>query len=120
MAPAAASVCQGGAIRLPKRAPSGMQVTTIGLDLAKSVFQVHGVYAAGRTVFRRRLRRGEMLAFFANLPPCLIGVEAREGAHWWAREIGAFGHEVRLMPARYVRPYVKRNKNDAAERRGDL
>ena len=92
-----------------------MQVTTIGLDLAKSTFQVHGVDAAGRTVLRRRLRRSEMHAFFASVPPCLVGLEACAGAHWWAREIAAFGHEVRLMPARYVRPYVKRNKNDAAD-----
>jgi transposase len=92
-----------------------MQVTTIGLDLAKSIFQVHGVDATGRPVLRRRLRRGEVLGFFAKLSPCLVGLEACAGAHWWAREIGAFGHEVRLMPARYVRPYVKRNKNDAAD-----
>jgi transposase len=92
-----------------------MQVTTIGLDLAKSIFQVHGVDAAGRMVLKRRLRRGELLAFFAKLPPCLVGLEACGGAHWWAREIVAVGHQVRLMPARYVRPYVKRNKNDAAD-----
>ena len=92
-----------------------MQVTTVGFDLAKNIFQAHGVDAKGRVTLRRRLRRGEVLTFFAQLPPCLVGVEACAGAHWWAREIAAFGHEVRLMPAQYVRPYVKRNKNDAAD-----
>jgi transposase len=92
-----------------------MQITTIGLDLAKMIFQAHGVDAAGRVVLRRRLRRAEVLGFFADLQPCLVGLEACPGAHWWAREIAAFGHEVRLMPAHYVRPYVKRNKNDAAD-----
>jgi transposase len=92
-----------------------MQVTTVGLDLAKNVFQVHGVDAKGHVVLRRRLRRQEVLAFFAQLPRCLVGMEACAGAHWWAREIGGLGHEVRLMPAPYVRPYVKRGKNDAAD-----
>ena len=92
-----------------------MQVTTIGLDLAKNILQVHGVDARGRAVVKRRLRRGEVLAFCANLPPCLVGIESCGGAHWWAREIEALGHQVRLMPAHYVRPYVKRNKNDAAD-----
>jgi transposase len=92
-----------------------MQVTTVGFDLAKNIFQAHGVDAKGRVTLRRRLRRGEVLTFFAQLPPCLVGVEACAGAHWWAREIAAFGHVVRLMPAQYVRPYVKRNKNDAAD-----
>ena len=92
-----------------------MQLTTIGLDLAKNILQVHGVDAGGQAVLKRRLRRGEVLEFFANLPPCLVGLEACGGAHWWAREIEALGHQVRLMPAHYVRPYVKRNKNDAAD-----
>ena len=92
-----------------------MQTTTIGLDLAKNIFQVHGVDAVGRVVLKRRLRRAEVLEFFANLEPCLVGLEACPGAHWWAREIKTLGHEVRLMPAHYVRPYVKRNKNDAAD-----
>jgi transposase len=92
-----------------------MQVTTIGLDLAKSVFQVHNVDGVGRTVLKRRLRRSKLLEFFAKLSPCLVGLEACGGAHRWAREIAAVGHEVRLMPARYVRPYAKRNKNDAAD-----
>ncbi len=82
------------------------EVTTIGLDLAKNVFQVHGVDAAGATVIRRQLRRSQVLPFFRKLRPCLVGAEACATAHHWAREIGALGHEVRLMPARYVKAYV--------------
>ena len=91
------------------------QSTIIGLDLAKSVFQVHGVSADGTAVLRRQLRRGQVLAFFARLDPCLIGMEACSGAHHWARELAALGHEVRLMPAAYVKPYVKRGKTDRAD-----
>lgn len=91
------------------------QPTTIGLDLAKSVFQVHGVSAKGTAVLRRQLRRGQVLAFFARLEPCLIGMEACSGAHHWARELATLGHEVRLMPAAYVKPYVKRGKTDRAD-----
>ncbi len=91
------------------------EVTTIGLDLAKNVFQVHGVAASGKTVIRRRLRRSQMISFFKKLPACLIGVEACPTSHYWARELQALGHEVRIMPANYVKPYVKRNKNDAAD-----
>ena len=91
------------------------EVITIGLDLAKSVFQVHGVDASGEPVIRRQLRRRQVLAFFKKLPPCLVGLEACATSHYWAREIAALGHEVRMMPARYVKPYVKRNKNDAAD-----
>jgi len=91
------------------------EIKTIGLDLAKHVFQVHGVDAGGATVLRKRLRRGEVLAFFARLPGCLIGLEACATAHYWARELRSVGHEVRLMPAQYVKAYVKRNKNDAAD-----
>src|SRR5580704_657712 len=91
------------------------EITTIGLDLAKHVFQVHGVDASGTPVVRKRLRRSEVLTFFARLPGCLIGLEACATAHYWARELQAFGHEVRLMPAQYVKAYVKRNKNDAAD-----
>ena len=90
-------------------------VTTIGLDRAKSVFQVHGVDADGAAVLRQRLTRGRMLKFFAKLPPCLIGIEACASAHYWARELIALGHDVKLMPAQYVKPYVKRGKNDAAD-----
>ena len=92
-----------------------MQVTTIGLDLAKSVFQVHGTDSRGRVVLRKRLTRGKLLEFFANLPACLVGMEACGGAHHWARELRALGHEVRLMPPQYVKPYVKRNKHDRAD-----
>jgi transposase len=91
------------------------EITTIGLDLAKSVFQVHGINEAGGEVTRKRLRRGQMLTFFAGLPPCLVGMEACATAHYWARELRALGHEVRLMAPQYVKAYVKRNKNDAAD-----
>lgn len=92
-----------------------MKVTTIGLNLAKNVFQIHGADATGRPILRRKLRRGQVLAFFAGLEHCLIGMEACAGAHYWARELKALGYEVRLIPPRYVRPYVKTNKNDAAD-----
>jgi len=91
------------------------EVITTGVDLAKNVFQVHGVDAAGAVVVRRKLRRRQVLAFFKKLPPCLVGMEACATSHYWAREIAALGHEVKLMPPRYVKPYVKRNKNDAAD-----
>ena len=88
-------------------------VTTIGLDIAKSVFQVHGVDAHGNVVARRQLKRRHVLAFFAKLPPCLVGIEACASSHHWSRELQALGHTVRLMPPAYVKPYVKRQKNDA-------
>jgi transposase len=91
------------------------EAITIGVDLAKSVFQIHGVDAEGVVVFRRRLRRGQVLPFFKKQPPCLVGMEACATSHYWAREIEALGHHVRLMPPRYVKPYVKRNKNDMAD-----
>jgi transposase len=83
-----------------------MQITTIGLDLAKSVFQVHGVDASGQVVVRKSLRWAQMLPFFAKLPPCLVGIEACGTSHYWARELIKLGHEVRLMPPAYVKPYV--------------
>jgi len=92
-----------------------MQITTIGLDLAKSVFQVHGIDAAGQVVVRKSVRRAQMLAFFSKLPPCLVGIEACGTSHYWARELIRLGHEVRLMPPAYVKPYVKRGKTDAAD-----
>src|ERR1700745_1222303 len=95
--------------------PSMGEVTTIGLDLAKHVFQVHGVDAEGATVLRKQLRRAQVLAFFSRLPRCVVGMEACGTAHYWARELRALGDEVRLMPAQYVKAYVKRNKNDAAD-----
>jgi transposase len=91
------------------------EVITIGLDLAKNVFQVHGVDAEGETVIRKQLRRRQVLPFFRKLSPCLVGVEACATCHHWARELSSLGHEVRIMPAHYVKPYVKRNKNDAAD-----
>jgi transposase len=91
------------------------QVTTVGLDIAKNLFQVHGADAQGRPVLKRRLAREKVLEFFANLPACLVGLEACAAAHYWARELAKLGHEVRLMPPQYVRPYVKTNKHDAAD-----
>jgi transposase len=90
-------------------------VTTIGLDIAKSVFQVHGVDAAGQVILRRQLKRRYLLVFFQKLPPCLIGIEACASSHHWSRELQALGHTVRLMPPAYVKPYVKRQKNDATD-----
>ena len=90
-------------------------ITTIGLDIAKSVFQVHGVDADGQVVIRRQLKRRYVLVFFQKLPPCLVGIEACASSHHWSRELTALGHTVRLMPPAYVRPYVKRQKNDAAD-----
>jgi len=91
------------------------EVITIGVDLAKNVYQVHGVDAEGGVVFRRQLRRGQMLPFFKKQRPCLVGMEACATSHHWGRELRALGHQVRLMPPRYVKPYVKRNKNDMAD-----
>jgi transposase len=90
-------------------------VTTIGLDIAKSVFQIHGVDAAGNVIVRRQLKRRYVLPFFQKLPPCLVGIEACASSHHWSRELQALGHMVRLMPPAYVKPYVKRHKNDAAD-----
>ena len=92
-----------------------MQITTIGLDLAKNVFQVQVLMRAGQVVVRKSLRRAQMLPFFAKLPPCLVGIEACGTSHHWARELIKLGHEVRLMPPAYVKPYVKRGKTDAAD-----
>jgi transposase len=90
-------------------------VTTIGLDIAKSVFQVHGVDATGNVIVRRQLKRGYVLAFFQKLPPCVVGIEACATSHHWSRALKSIGHTVRLMPPAYVKPYVKRQKNDAAD-----
>lgn len=92
-----------------------MQITTLGIDLAKSVFQLHGVDAEGKVILRRKLRRNVVLNVLRGLPPCLIGMEACPTSHHWAREIAELGHEVRLIPPAYVKPYVKRQKNDAAD-----
>jgi transposase len=90
-------------------------ITTIGLDIAKSVFQVHGVDAEGKVVVRQQLRRARVLPFFRKLPPCVVGIEACASSHHWSRELQALGHTVKLMPPAYVKPYVKRQKNDAAD-----
>src|SRR5476649_2954869 len=90
-------------------------ITTIGLDIAKSVFQVHAVDGEGKIIVRRQLKRRYVLVFFQKLPPCLVGIEACASSHHWSRELQALGHTVRLMPPAYVKPYVKRHKNDAAD-----
>ena len=90
-------------------------ISTIGLDIAKSVFQVHGADAAGQVVLRRQLKRRHVLAFFEKLPSCLVGIEACASSHHWSRELQAMGHTVRLMPPAYVKPYVKRQKNDTTD-----
>ena len=90
-------------------------ITTIGLDIAKSVFQVHGIDAEGNVLIRRQLKRRYVLAFFQKLSPCLVGIEACATSHHWSRELKALGHNVRLMPPAYVKPYVKRQKNDATD-----
>jgi transposase len=92
-----------------------MQVTTIGLDLAKNIFQVHGVDARGVTMLRKQLRRDQVLMFFARLQPCLIGIEACGGAHYWAAKLTALGHRVKMMAPQFVKPYVKTNKNDSLD-----
>ena len=91
------------------------QISTIGIDIAKTVFQVHGIDETGEVVVRRQLKRRQVLPYFGRLSPCLVGMEACATSHHWARELEKLGHEVRLMPPRYVKPYVKRNKNDAAD-----
>ena len=96
------------------------EVTTIGLDLAKHVFQVHGVDAEGATILRKQLRRAQILAFFSRLPPCLVGLEACATSHYWGRELRALGHEVRLMPAQYVKAYIKRKQTRCRRCGSDL
>ena len=90
-------------------------ITTVGLDIAKSVFQVHGIDVEGKVIVRRQLKRRYVLGFFKKLPPCLVGIEACASSHHWSRELQALGHTVRLMPPAYVKPYVKRQKNDSAD-----
>src|SRR5277367_3333491 len=92
-----------------------MNVTTVGIDLAKLVFQVHGVDGHGKAVIRKQLKRADLIRYFANLAPCLIGMEACGGAHFWARKLSEFGHTVKLMAPQFVKPYVKTNKNDARD-----
>ena len=98
-----------------------VEITTIGVDIAKTVFQVHGIDASGQVAVRRRLRRAEVVKFFAGVPPCRVGMEACGTSHYWARQIGALGHKVCLLPPAHVKPYVKRGKkNDAADAAGGL
>jgi transposase len=92
-----------------------MKITTVGIDLAKNVFQVHAIDERGKVLVKKQLRRDQMAVFFTNLAPCLIGMEACGSAHHWARKIQAMGHTVRLMAPQFVKPYVKTNKNDAAD-----
>jgi transposase len=109
-------MCQNEVVEDLKRGrPSVTKIIRIGMDTSKSVFVLHGVDAAEQPVLRKKLRRGQVLEFFAKLEPTKIGLEACGGAHYWARELRAFGHEVVLLPPQYVKPYVKRNKNDAAD-----
>ena len=91
------------------------EIITVGLDLSKNVFQVHCADSSGRAVLRKKLRRNQVLEFFARLPSCVVAMEACGGAHFWGREIGKIGHDVRLVPPAYVKPFVKRQKNDMAD-----
>jgi transposase len=104
-----------GAPSMEKSITDLSSVTTVGLDLAKHVFQVHCVDASGRVVVAKAIRRNKLLEFFASLPPCLVGLEACGSAHYWARELMALGHEARIMPPAYVKPYIRRQKNDASD-----
>jgi hypothetical protein len=109
-------MCQDEVVKpLIDRSRPWNMVSTIGLDLAKNVFQVHGIDAQGKVLLRRALRRSEVLPYFTKLSPCLVGMEACATAHHWARELIKLGHTVKLMPPAYVKPYVKRGKNDAAD-----
>jgi transposase len=110
-------VCQIGVAYQPNQQTGAtiMRVSTVGIDLAKNVFQLHGVNELGKTVVKKHLRRDQMAEFFVNLPACLIGMEACGGAHYWARKLQSFGHTVKLMAPQFVKPYVKTNKNDAAD-----
>ena len=92
-----------------------MEIKTVGIDLAKNVFQIHGMDERGKPILRKQLKRDQVAVFFANLPPCLIGMEACSSAHHWARKLEALGHSVRLIAPQFVKPYIKSNKNDAAD-----
>src|SRR5918997_2204888 len=113
--PSGGAVVPGFARKAHQKEAAVSSARTIGLDLAKHVLQAHGADQAGRVVFRKRLRRDKVLEFFASQPRCLVAMEACGGAHYWAREIGRLGHEARLIPASYAKPFVKRQKNDMAD-----
>jgi transposase len=104
-----------GVLSSTKKEATNMNITTIGIDLAKNVFQVHGVDERDKAGLKKQLKRAQILPFFANLPPCLIGMEACGSAHYWARKLNELGHTVKLMAPQFVKPYVKTNKNDAAD-----
>src|ERR1700735_4496106 len=108
-------MCQGGVSKLYLREASVEQVITIGLDIAKHVFHAHGADERGRALFSKRISRGKVLEFFAAKPPCVVALEACGGAHHWARELISLGHDVGLIPPAYVKPFVKRHKNDAVD-----
>src|SRR5271167_1292288 len=113
--PLTASTCQSGCVEQPHKriGASTMKITTVGIDLAKNVFQVHALDERGKAVLRKQLRRTQVAVFFANLPPCVIGMEACASAHHWGRTLQRFGHTVRLMAPQFVKPYLKTNKNEA-------
>src|SRR5512147_1163675 len=118
--PPTASMCQSGGVSDHPRRRPWTRSALFGLDLAKHVFQAHGADSAGAVVFRRKLRRGQVLSFFAALPPCTVAMEACAGAHHWGREIVKLGHSVRLIAPAYVKPFVKRQKKRYGGCRGDL
>src|ERR1039457_5290874 len=115
--PLTASTCQSGCVEQPLKriGASTMKITTVGIDLAKNLFQVHGVDERGKAVLRKQLRRAQVAVLFGTLPPCVIGMEACASAHHWGRTLQCFGHTVRLMAPQFVKPYVKTNKNDVAD-----
>ena len=112
-APPTASMCQSGGVEHHLREASVSEVSIIGLDIAKHVFHAHGADERGRAIFRKRISRGKLLGFFASQPSCTVALEACGGAHHWARQLTQLGHQVRLIPPAYVKPFVKRQKNDA-------
>src|SRR5215469_7944237 len=113
--PLTASACQGDGVEPSLKEASMAQATTIGLDIAKHVFQMHGADATGQVVFRKRVTRAKLIGFLAEQAPCIVAMEACAGAHYWAREISKLGHSVRLIAPAYVKPFIKRQKNDAAD-----